>query len=260
MLGLTSFEQGKLTTAMMKRLELERLLDQHKKSGKPLDDAAVQALKDQTEATIALANAEADRRRMIERSAGFGANKAFQNYVDDATNSAKQVEDVFTNAFKGMEDALVSFITTGKLDFTSLANSIVADITRMIVKQQIMAPLMQMISGGGGTPGNNPSAFVGGGSGGFLGGLFKGLLGFAGGGDPPVGVPSWVGEHGPELFVPKAAGTIVPNSVLASNARAPGNVVNINVNQTFAPGTTRATTLQAAADARRQLEFSGRNL
>jgi len=36
------------------------------------------------------------------------------------------------------------------------------------------------------------------------------LLGFAGGGGPPVGRPIIVGERGPELFIPSAAGTIIP--------------------------------------------------
>jgi hypothetical protein len=65
----------------------------------------------------------------------------------------------------------------------------------------------------------------GGGGGGF--GLFSsstdfnngaGLLGgfFADGGDPPVGVPSIVGERGAELFVPRTAGTIIPNNQLSS--------------------------------------------
>jgi murein DD-endopeptidase MepM/ murein hydrolase activator NlpD len=34
---------------------------------------------------------------------------------------------------------------------------------------------------------------------------------FANGGVPPVGVPSIVGERGPELFIPKVPGTIIPN-------------------------------------------------
>jgi hypothetical protein len=38
---------------------------------------------------------------------------------------------------------------------------------------------------------------------------------FAEGGDPPIGRPSVVGEKGPELFVPKTAGTIIPNKALA---------------------------------------------
>ncbi|HLY53947.1 MAG TPA: hypothetical protein VKS60_00235 [Stellaceae bacterium] len=41
-------------------------------------------------------------------------------------------------------------------------------------------------------------------------GLLGDILPFAGGGRPPVGVPSIVGERGPELFVPDSGGTIVP--------------------------------------------------
>jgi hypothetical protein len=40
------------------------------------------------------------------------------------------------------------------------------------------------------------------------------LAAFADGGEPPVDVPSLVGERGPELFIPKTAGTIVPNHAL----------------------------------------------
>lgn len=37
---------------------------------------------------------------------------------------------------------------------------------------------------------------------------------FANGGEPPVGKASIVGERGPELFIPKVAGTIIPNGAL----------------------------------------------
>lgn len=53
-----------------------------------------------------------------------------------------------------------------------------------------------------------------GGSGNILSDFLKiggGILGFADGGDPPVGVPSLVGENGPELFVPRSAGSVVSN-------------------------------------------------
>jgi len=55
-------------------------------------------------------------------------------------------------------------------------------------------------------------------------GLF-GLLGFANGGRPPVGKPSIVGEKGPELFVPRTSGTVVPNNKLGG-----GGTTNISVN------------------------------
>ena len=84
------------------------------------------------------------------------------------------------------------------------------------------------------------------------------MFGFANGGDPPVGIPSLVGENGPELFVPKSAGTIIPNRAL--QALGEGRNVHLTVNQNFPVGTTRQTTLQAAADAARELRYAGRNL
>ena len=61
--------------------------------------------------------------------------------------------------------------------------------------------------------------------GGIAPGLFGGLPGFSRGGRPPVGKPSIVGEKGPELFVPKRSGTIIPNDKLAG-----GGSTNISVN------------------------------
>lgn len=92
-----------------------------------------------------------ERRKEAEANWANGATEAIQNYQDRASNVAAQVADAFTSAFKGMEDALVKFITTGKLDFKSFADSIIADITRIIVKQEIMRAIgMPGSSGGGG--------------------------------------------------------------------------------------------------------------
>lgn len=48
------------------------------------------------------------------------------------------------------------------------------------------------------------------------------LLGFADGGSPPVGVPSIVGERGPEIFIPHGAGTIIPNHMMKGYADGAG--------------------------------------
>ena len=64
------------------------------------------------------------------------------------------------------------------------------------------------------------------GIGGFLGGILGGL--FANGGRPPVGKASIVGERGPELFVPKVAGTIIPNNKLGGGDNVT-NMVTVNV-------------------------------
>jgi hypothetical protein len=70
----------------------------------------------------------------------------------------------------------------------------------------IFSSIGSLFGGGGGG---------GGGFGGIGGALFGGGGGFGGffadGGRPPMGKVSVVGENGPELFVPDAPGTVVPN-------------------------------------------------
>jgi lambda family phage tail tape measure protein len=175
------------------------------------------------------------RRTELEADWSMGASEAAANYLDSIRDVSAQVDDAFTSAFQGMEDALVKFITTGKLDFKSLADSILADITRIIIKQQIMGPLVQALGLGGPTP-------VGGN---FFSSLFAGK--FADGGY--IGPGQWgiVGEEGPEAaFGGRTGMTVQPNQ--------PGRPINVNVNQTFAPGTSRATVDQAAAASGRAVQ------
>lgn len=209
-----------------------------------------------------------------------GASEALQNYIDESKNVYKQTEEFFTNSLKGVEDALVNFITTGKGGFKSLADSIVAEITRIIVKQQMAAAI------GGGDGG---SGWLTGIAGSLIGAAFGtagtatvasampgdsldnflklnknfGTGGRAIGGPVSAGGIYRVNEKGPELLNIAGDQYLMPGSqsgnVTPTSGKG-GNTVNITVNQSFAPGTSRATTLQAAADARRQLEIAGRNL
>jgi lambda family phage tail tape measure protein len=66
-----------------------------------------------------------------------GAMQSFYDYQDAAQNVAAQAGSAFTNAAKGMEDALVNFAMTGKLSFSDLAKSVIADIARMQAKAAI---------------------------------------------------------------------------------------------------------------------------
>jgi lambda family phage tail tape measure protein len=130
-----------------------------------------------------------------------GWNEAFMTYAENAGNAAQQAKDYFESFTKGMEDALVNFVRTGKLSFSDLANSMISQFIR-IQTQKALTGVTDLFGGGGG--------------GGF-GDLFNGvkkIFGFAGGGQPPVNRPSLVGESGPELFVPKTSGTIIPNNQL----------------------------------------------
>src|SRR5690606_22276583 len=61
---------------------------------------------------------------------------------------------------------------------------------------------------------------------GFIGSFFGGAK--ASGGDVMSGRSYLVGEHGPEMFTPRSAGSITPNNQLSGSAPVV-NVRNINV-------------------------------
>ena len=76
----------------------------------------------------------------------------------------------------------------------------------------------------------------------------SGLLGFKDGGEPPVNEPSIVGEGGPEIFVPKTSGTIIPNDaskLLAglSNAADTNNTTKLLAGLSNAADTNNTTKL-----------------
>ena len=147
-----------------------------------------------------------------QRSFEFGWQKAFATYADNASNAAKLGEQAFVSVTQNLETALDNFVQTGKLKFGDLAKSIISDLIKIQLKAQ--ATSLFKSSGLGDFFG---SIFGGGGGG---GGLFStapsagGLKFLADGG--PISGPAIVGERGPELFVPKTAGTIIPNNQLGS--------------------------------------------
>ncbi len=118
---------------------------------------------------------------------------------------AVSIRSSLANAF---EDAIFE-----AKDFSSGMTTILDGIARQIARKGFIDPLANSVSG---LIGN---AFGGSSGGGLLSGIgsfFGGM--FADGGSPPVGLPSIVGERGPEIFVPKTAGMIVPNHALGGQA------------------------------------------
>lgn len=73
----------------------------------------------------------------------YGASKALNSYSNEVTNISNQVGQSFSRGIKGMEDSLVTFVTTSKGNFNDLANSMIADMVRIMIQQSITAPLAQ---------------------------------------------------------------------------------------------------------------------
>jgi lambda family phage tail tape measure protein len=88
--------------------------------------------------------------KLLKKQGDFnvGANEALANYIDGIANVAKDVESIFSKTLGGLEDTLTDFVTTGKGSFKELAQSISADINRILIRQNITGPLAEMIQGG----------------------------------------------------------------------------------------------------------------
>lgn len=154
------------------------------------------------------------------QSWAYGWEQAFKKYGEDAKNAAKIGEESFKSAASNMEDAIVKFVTTGKFNFKSFAQSVIADLLA-IQARALATQILSKAFGGLGSLFSSGSSSTGLAS---LGPYVK--AGFANGGEPPMNVPSLVGERGPELFIPKTQGTIVPNNQLSSALGSTTNITN----------------------------------
>ncbi|MBM0140210.1 phage tail tape measure protein [Pseudomonas cannabina] len=86
----------------------------------------------------------------------LGATSALENYLEQSRDVAGQTKQLFTNAFSGMEDAVVNFVKTGKLSFKDFANGVIEDLIRIQVRQAaagFLSTAFSALSGLGGAGG-----------------------------------------------------------------------------------------------------------
>jgi phage-related minor tail protein len=157
-----------------------------------------------------------ERKKTIEQSRTWsnGWTQAFNEYVDSATSAANLAAAQFNAFTRGMESAIDQFVESGKFSFGDFISSVIKDIAKAELKFAAAGFMKAMGMGG-------PGGSISGGIASWIGGFF------AEGGTPPVGKPSVVGENGPELFIPKSAGTILPNGVMPqSQQQTPQPIIN----------------------------------
>ena len=110
------------------------------------DAQLVQMLQQQVELVKARYAAE----REYQSIAGNGFREAIEEYKESLADVAGQTRDIFANALSGLEEGLVNFITTGKMEWGSLIQTMANDVSRMFVKQFVMKPITNFIEGIGG--------------------------------------------------------------------------------------------------------------
>jgi hypothetical protein len=151
-----------------------------------------------------------------------------QTDVNLKLNKILEANDaIFLNAgdmiAQGFEDAILSGQKLGEV-----VRSLGRDLVRLVFQQMVTAPLAKGISAALRIP--------------FM----------AAGGPVSGGSPYVVGEQGPELFVPHASGTIVPNNKMGGGSGSGSGSVTVNYN--IAAGVSRAELAPILEQERRRLK------
>ena len=91
----------------------------------------------------------------------LGASSALETYLEQSRDVAGQTKQLFTRAFSSMEDAVVTFVRTGKLSFKDFANGVIEDLIRIQVRQAaagFLSTAFSALSGIGGAGANGLAA------------------------------------------------------------------------------------------------------
>jgi hypothetical protein len=177
----------------------------------------------------------------------FASQDAF-----DATQKKVQEMDEFG---KKAAENIQSYLGTAFADamngnFKNIGSAFTQMINRMVA-EAMAAQLSRYLFGD----------MVGGTGGGVLGGVLSSIGGFfgggrAGGGGVIGGRAYLVGENGPEMFVPRTAGTVVPNVGTSGSTSS----MTINNNFTVSGNVDKRTQLQIAREAAMALQRGQRNM
>lgn len=161
-----------------------------------------------------------ERLNEIDRGAKSVASISIKPFADDTASQLRDLESAVRGFGNKFTDSIVEAFSKGRLEGGKILSAIAQDVARMLIQRSITTPLFNAIAGG----------LQGG-----LGALFGGsggapdirapvpntpaiVYGYGGprasGGPVSSGMAYTVGEVGPELFIPRSSGTIVPNSAI----------------------------------------------
>ena len=148
----------------------------------------------------------------------LGATDGIKLAIEDIAKAMSpfQIAVDATNAVWGnMSSAIDDLVDKGKASFSDLARSIIKDLSKMILKQMLFKAIAGFANSDFGTKI----------------GLNKLFPPKATGGPVAGNKPYMVGEQGPELFVPRGSGNIVPNNASGGGGgTVTNNYITNNIN------------------------------
>lgn len=131
--------------------------------------------------------------------------------------AVSKLTEIGLQTLRNMQDILADFFATASGGFSGLLSGFTDMLRKMVAQllaRRVLLSFLGLFAGG-------TSAFAG-----FAQSAIGEITQRQGGGPLAAGQPSIVGESGPELFIPKRAGTVIPNG-------RGGSTVNIFQSNTF---------------------------
>jgi len=183
---------------------------------------------------------------------------ALADYATKARDIGADVGQTLVGAFQSAEEAVANFVKTGKLSFSDLVTSILADLAKLATRQFILGPIANVLSGALGN----------------VGGIVAGVLhagGMVGGAGPGRMVPAMAFAGAPRMHSGGFAG-LRPDEVPAilqkgervlsrSETAGYGAGGNVTVNiQTRDAETFRQSRTQVASDIARAVSMGRRGM
>jgi len=219
--NVRSAQEGELLVAAqindwaLQKLELD----------KKMAEIADQQLITERQRAEALADSMAYMQEMSSRtSVGAGLQQGLQGYVESVGTMRDAVGQLTTDSIGGLENSLAELATTGTTNFKAFAASVLADTSRMIIRQMVLKTIMSLIGGIGGGVGRSfempGQAFIPSGGYSFAGGGYTGDGARSGGLDGQGGFMAML--HPRETVIDHTRGT--PRTATASS-----NNITINV-------------------------------
>ena len=212
-IGLYGIELDAYNLREQRRAEVMQRINQLEAQGKPLTDAARDALLAKADAAAKDAEAILRENDALSRTYEVGAKKAFDTYMDHATNAAKQAEQQFTTAYQSIEGAMADFLFNPWEKGCKGMLQTFGTIVQKMIAMAVAADLSRRLLGAVGTP--------------TSGGWFNTVLGWMGIGgkvgaqgyslpDTGYGAPTYGGDIGADIVPSFAVGTdYVPRDMFA---------------------------------------------